>query len=217
MEYPLITGGTVFDAVILGNGGFPTAGVPLEILRNASYLCCCDGAGVALIEDHGIMPQAIVGDGDSMPEDFKRRYAGIIHIVNEQEDNDQTKATRHCMDRGFRRLAYLGATGRREDHTLGNVSLLVRYAVELGLDVTMVTDYGCFVVTQGPCRLQTVPQQQVSLFNVSCSEIAGEGFRWPTYAYRSFWQGTLNEAVGDSVTLRTDGCCVVYRTFGVKK
>ena len=104
---------TGFDAVILANGSFPTADEPLRLLREARYVVCCDGAA-----RHWPQCDAIVGDGDSVPDDLRQR----LIQVSEQEDNDLTKATRHCMARGLRRLAYLGATGRREDHTLGNIS-----------------------------------------------------------------------------------------------
>ena len=33
-----------FDTVILCNGEFPTHPKALEVLHNAKYLCCCDGA-----------------------------------------------------------------------------------------------------------------------------------------------------------------------------
>lgn len=104
-----------FDAVILCNGEFPTHPKALEVLHNAKYLCCCDGAAEECLA-HGICPDAIVGDGDSLPKALKERYADIVHIVKEQEFNDMTKATRFCKNRGPR-IAYLGATGKREDHT----------------------------------------------------------------------------------------------------
>ncbi len=62
---------TPFDAVILGNGDFPTRPLALYLLKNAPYICCCDGAGRTLIE-HKMMPHAIVGDCDSLPQALKR-------------------------------------------------------------------------------------------------------------------------------------------------
>ncbi|MCR5642044.1 MAG: thiamine diphosphokinase, partial [Prevotella sp.] len=107
-----------FDAVILADGEFPTADIPLQILREAKFLCCCDGAAAKAITQ-GFMPDAIVGDGDSLTPEFKTRYAAIIHLEKEQDDNDLTKATRFCLEKGFRSIAYLGTTGKREDHTIG--------------------------------------------------------------------------------------------------
>ena len=59
----------------------------------------------------------------------------------DQETNDQTKAVNYLMEKGFRRIAIVGATGRREDHTLGNISLLMEY-MRMGQKYVMYTDYG---------------------------------------------------------------------------
>lgn len=204
-----------YDAVVLCAGDFPTHDIPLCVLRDAPYLCCCDGAAVQAVS-HGLQPDAIVGDGDSLPDDFKQRYAGIMHIVSEQEYNDMTKATRHCIRRGARRIAYVGATGKREDHTMGNISLLAYYLDSLSVQPVMLTDYGFFVPASGSRTFGSFARQQVSIFNVSSRSIVSEGLRWPSYAYSALWQGTLNEAEADSFTLRADGTYIVYRTYEPK-
>ena len=204
-----------FDAVVLCAGDFPTHDIPLCVLRDAPYLCCCDGAAVQAVS-HGLQPDAIVGDGDSLPDDFKRQYSGIIHLVSEQEYNDMTKATRHCIRRGARRIAYVGATGKREDHTMGNISLLAYYLDSLSVQPVMLTDYGFFMPASGSRTFGSFARQQVSIFNVSSRSIVSEGLRWPSYAYSALWQGMLNEAEADTFTLRADGTYIVYRTYEPK-
>ena len=103
-----------FDAVIIANGAFPTHAVPLDILHHAAHLIACDGAIAPLLLE-GLGEAVIIGDGDSVPAEFRDR---LIQIT-EQDDNDQTKATRYCVEHGWKRIAYLGSTGKREDHTLG--------------------------------------------------------------------------------------------------
>ena len=85
---------TLFDAVIVANGLFPTSQLAWHFLKNCPYICCCDGAGATLIE-HGLTPHAIIGDGDSLPQAFKEQYKDILHVVEEQDNNDLTKATLH--------------------------------------------------------------------------------------------------------------------------
>ena len=215
MKYPLINEDYRPEAVVLASGDYPRHPVPLHLLDNAPYLCCCDGAAVELLE-HAITPQAIVGDGDSLPAFFREHYTGIVHIYSEQEDNDLTKATCFCMAKGYRRIAYLGATGKREDHTLGNISLLARYRTEMQLDVTMITDHGYFVPIRGYAELESFKGQQVSIFNLGCSQISAEGLKWEPYAYQQWWQGTLNEATGQRILLHGDGNLVVFRTYNRK-
>ena len=87
-----------FDAVILANGAFPTADEPLRLLREARYVVCCDGAA-----RHWPQCDAIIGDGDSVPEDLRDR---LIQI-EEQEDNDLTKATRYCLQESARIIRWV--------------------------------------------------------------------------------------------------------------
>ena len=197
------------DAVVLANGDFPVHAVPLSLLENAAHIVACDGA-IAHLEAHKYQADIVaIGDGDSIPDGLRNC---LIH-VDEQEDNDLTKATRYCLKRGWHRIAYVGATGQREDHTIGNISLIVRYFLEMGVEPLMVTDYGWFVVAKGDSEFESFPGQQVSIFNVNCQTLTSEGLRWQSYPYRQFWQGTLNEALSTVFRFQADGCYLVYRTF----
>ena len=207
-SYPLIHKIGDFDAVILAHGDFPQAEIPLDLLRQAPFVCACDGA-----VNHYPQADAIVGDGDSVPESLRNR---LIRI-DEQEDNDLTKATRYCLSKGMRRIVYLGATGQREDHTLGNISLMVRYMQEMGIESLLATDHGWFVVAEGESAFASFKGQQVSIFNMTCNALSSEGLLWQAYPYRQWWQGTLNESAGDAFTLKGDGFYLVYRTYQAKE
>ena len=201
----------VYDAVIVANGQFPTHAVPLNILHHAKHLIACDGAIVPLLLE-GVGEACIIGDGDSVPEAYRDR---LIQI-KEQEDNDLTKATRYCVEHGWKRIAYLGCTGKREDHTLGNISLLMRYYRDMGVDGTMFTDDGFFTPAYGSRTFQSMKGQQVSVFNFGSHQITSEGLRWDAYDFQEWWQGTLNEALADTFSLQADSYYLVYQTYDVK-
>ena len=207
-SYPLIHKIGDFDAVILAHGDFPQAEIPLDLLRQAPFVCACDGA-----VNHYPQADAIVGDGDSVPESLRNR---LIQI-EEQEDNDLTKATRYCLSKGMKRIVYLGTTGKREDHTLGNISLMVRYMQEMGVEPLLATDHGWFVAAEGESEFASFKGQQVSIFNMTCNALSSEGLLWQAYPYRQWWQGTLNEAAGESFRLKGDGLYLVYRTYQAKE
>jgi thiamine pyrophosphokinase len=176
----------------------------LQVLHTAEHVVCCDGAIQSF-------PHAdiVIGDGDSVPA----QYHGCLIQVEEQEDNDLTKATRYCVAQGWRKIAYLGCTGKREDHTLGNISLLMRYFREYQVKGVMYTDYGFFTPVKGNHVFSSFPCQQVSVFNAGCTTLTSEGLRWQCYPMQELWQGTLNEALGDTFSVEANGCYLVYQTY----
>ena len=195
------------DVVILANGMFPTHPLPLSILNGAKHVIACDGAII-----HYPQAEVVIGDGDSIAEAFRDKFIQI----DEQEDNDLTKATLFCMRQGWHRIAYLGCTGLREDHTLGNIALLMRYYKDMDICGTMFTDYGIFTPSQGDRTFQSFPGQQVSIFNFGSTRIQSENLKWNSYAYKEWWQGTLNESLADQFTIHADSYYLVYQTYEAK-
>jgi len=202
--------------VILANGSFPTAQRPLEVLRNATRVVCCDGAAVACLK-HGILPAAVIGDLDSISSEMRERLKDVIVHVAEQETNDLNKAFRYCMECGWKNIVILGATGKREDHTLGNISLLADFS-EKALGVSMVTDDGEFIVMRqsGSCACHA--GQQISIFALEPeTHIESRGLKYPLdgLAPRRWWQATLNEALGESFSLQfpDNHPLLVYKAF----
>ena len=201
----------IFDAVIVAGGESPTATVPLDILHNAPYVVCCDGAADRYIAT-GHIPDAIVGDGDSISAENREKYAHLLHIIAEQETNDQTKAVRFLMEQGKQRIAIVGATGLREDHTIGNISLLVEYA-RMGCDVCSFTDYGIFIPCNGTTIHKCHKGQQVSIFSITAKDLSAEGLRYPIYDFNNWWQGTLNECTGDKFTINATGWYLLFINY----
>jgi thiamine pyrophosphokinase len=201
----------IFDAVIVAGGESPTATVPLDILHNAPYVVCCDGAADRYIAT-GHTPDAIVGDGDSISAENREKYTHLLHIIAEQETNDQTKAVHFLMEQGKQRIAIVGATGLREDHTIGNISLLVEYA-RTGCDVCSFTDYGIFIPCNGTTTHKCHKGQQVSIFSITAKDLSAEGLRYPIYDFNNWWQGTLNECTGDEFTINATGWYLLFINY----
>ena len=206
------------NCIILAAGDFPTAPEPLAALKAADYICCCDSAAKSLLE-WGREPDAIVGDGDSIDEAIKEKYCHIWHQIDEQEDNDLTKATRFCMFQGFTHITYLGATGKREDHTIGNIFLMARYMRDFHIEPVMISDYGVFTPAKGKTTFHSFAGQQVSIFLPfgNDMQMKSQGLRWNSYPYDQMWQGTLNESLGDTFTLEGDKEYIVFQTHEKKQ
>jgi len=199
--------------IILADGSFPTNENLLQHLRDAERVICCDGAAKKLL-DFGRVPEYIVGDMDSLSDELKIRFNDRIFSSSDQETNDLTKAVDFCIDRNFVDIAILGATGLREDHALGNISLLADYAEKVE-SICLLTDFGRMDAMQKSTTFKSVSGQQVSLFALTPDTmIHAKGLLYPIENRKltSWWQGTLNQAIGDSFQLDIDkGCLLVYR------
>lgn len=200
--------------VILANGKFPDHSIPLGYLKEASKVVCCDGAAINLI-NYGIEPIAIVGDFDSVDKSKISGYSDRFHIDPDQETNDLTKAVNWCLTRGITDVTILGATGLREDHTIGNISLLAEYAQHI--NVRMVTDTGEFIAILKTAEISAFPGQNISIFSIDPStEITSNGLKYPlkSMKLKNWWMATLNEAMGNHFTLTFEGgTLIIYRQF----
>jgi len=204
-----------YRCIVVADGLFPSASCLLEMLNNAETVIACDGAVQSLI-DHGIEPHAIVGDMDSISKELYFKYADRIHTDNDFEYNDLTKAINYARETGESEVLIIGATGLREDHTLGNISLLIDY-MPMFKRVEMASDYGLFTpinqTTTFPCQTG----QQISFFSMKAgSLVTTHKLRYPLKDkdLTAWWQGTLNEALEDefSLELSPGAMMIVFRS-----
>ena len=203
------------DIVILCNGEFPRKPYPLYLLDTADVVICCDNALRKYLSHtrrrHGTerLPEAVIGDLDSLSPSLRRKYGDIVIHVEEQDDNDMTKAMRLALEKhpDAGAIRFLGATGLREDHTLGNMALLMEYTrmFDLGeIRVEMVSDYGTSFAVTDSCELHVGKGRRVSLFTPDNRlVIRSEGLVWPTdgVVFDNWWKATLNRASEDIVRL----------------
>lgn len=194
---------------ILCDGEFPKKAFPHYLLESADAVVCCDGA-VRKFERHfHRLPDAIVGDMDTLSPTLQQRYAARIHRESEQDYNDLTKAMRYVLSRypEVTDIHILGAGGRREDHTVGNLGLLMEFPRLFGrtdLRIDMVSDYGTAFAVTDSCTLHVGAGRRFSLFSPDNSlRIRSEGLAYQTggVVFDNWWQATLNRAVADEVRL----------------
>jgi thiamine pyrophosphokinase len=193
------------ETAIIANGKFPDHPVPLGYLLNAKRVICCDGAADSLL-DFGLEPFAIVGDCDSVNKKIAERYYDRLFRDSDQETNDLTKAVKWCSEREYNNIVILGATGKREDHTLGNISLLAEYAKIT--TVKMVSDAGTLFPLLESDSIETQKGQQISVFSIDPStEITSLGLKYKldNRKLANWWTATLNEAEGKSFSLQFEG------------
>ena len=216
-------------AVIIGGGEFPKKAYPRELIRQADVIVCCDGNALKaflrnrekIFKEDKREPDAVVGDMDSMPKRLAKQYSHLLVKVDEQDDNDQTKAFNYVLDHypEVDTIHFIAATGKREDHTVGNLGLLMEYARseagtigeqgrttvgERSRTIDMVSDYStAFAITES-CELVLGKGRRISLFSPDNSlTIKSDGLEWPTdkVVFDNWWKATLNRTNKDVLTL----------------
>lgn len=197
--------------VILANGAFPKAKYPLQILNSADKIICCDGASINLL-NYGLEPSLIIGDLDSLANEIKQKYSNRIVKKKEQNTNDLTKAVNWCVENNILEFDILGATGKREDHSIANISLLSQYSAKA--NARIISDYGVFIAINKSTEFKSFAGQQVSIFAMNPeTRISSTGLKYPldNMQFKNWWNGTLNETIEDNFTLIfEDGKFIVY-------
>jgi len=198
------------SVAILCDGAFPAEAYPLYLLENASVVVCCDGAFEKYRSHFGKFPDAVVGDMDSVDPSIVKENPSIFFPESEQDYNDLTKAMRYVLREhpDVSEIHILGATGLREDHTVGNLGLLMEYnrMFSLGdIRVDMVSDFSTAFTICDTCELHLGAGRRVSIFSPDNSlKLCSEGLHWKTddVVWDAWWKATLNRADEDIVRLK---------------
>ncbi len=202
--------------VILANGAFPSHPNPLQILKTASFLICCDGAVDQLQKNSNQTPDLIVGDLDSISKELKIKFSEKLIQITDQNNNDLVKAFEVALTKKPNKIIFLGTSGGREDHLLANFSLFFDFAKHC--DIEVYTDHGKFIsLTDSKTNSKKITShigQQVSFFTENQHVIVScENLKWPLKqkSFERIWQGTLNESNSDALEVQiSKGVCLVF-------
>lgn len=201
--------------VIVANGLFPSHPLPLQALSRAVHIVCCDGAANAFVDRSEFSPVAVVGDGDSLLDAARNRFSRCLVTSACQETNDLTKAFRFCMEQGWTEILIVGATGKREDHTLGNLSLLADFSREA--NVRMMTDTCLITPVSTSVTLPATHGQPVSF--IACDPgmtLSAEGVAYPVQNLElTRWStATLNVVTGEQIRVHpVKGVVLVIQAY----
>ena len=145
--------------VVLAAGDFPRkGGAAWKLLAGATRVVACDSAADAYRRRFRKWPTVIIGDFDSFSRPGLSSLPSSLIPVSDQDTNDLEKALAYCVERGWRDPVIVGATGKREDHALGNVFRALDYGCEI------VTDFGRFVPVRDRVTLTVAKGAAVSIF-----------------------------------------------------
>ena len=187
--------------VILAAGDFPRrGGEAFRLLAAAAHVVACDSAARGYRRRFHRWPEVVVGDFDSFGSTKALEAETRVVRETEQETNDLAKAIRFCRREGWEALVVVGATGRREDHALGNIFL----ALDEGL--TVVTDHGAFHPVSSTASFRAPKGSAVSIFAPKPgTRLTSKGLKWPLDGVKmgSLYAAILNRTTAETFSLTT--------------
>ena len=199
--------------VIVANGEFPSHSVPLKILINANCVLACDGAADTLLNE-GYAPDVILGDLDSLSDDTKEKYKGIVIEMQDQSQNDLRKALNYAREQNISDISIIGSSGKREDHTLGNIFSILDYKDS---NIKLYTNTGVFTCIHKSQKIESFKGQQVSIFTADPTmKITSKNlkYRFNNTAISAIYSGTLNEStLGEFELLISHGSLLIFQTY----
>lgn len=99
---------------------------PPPVPASGDLIIAADG-GLTYLEQHGLVPDLVVGDFDSLPK-IPQSGVNTIVLPKEKDDTDMVAALREGKNRGYRVFHIYGGTGGRLDHTLANIQCIADLA-----------------------------------------------------------------------------------------
>ena len=168
------------NAVILANGVPPDPDALRRALEGAGLFVCADG-GANAARAYGLVPDAIVGDLDSIsPESLTHfRDVPIVHDPD-TERTDTEKAIAYALSKHpFEDVTLFGATADRLDHVIGHLALMRKFAGRTR--VVLEDAHARTFLARGETRLDLPAGTTVSFFALSgpAEGVTTENLRYP--------------------------------------
>ena len=146
-------------------------------------ILCADG-GARYAHALGLTPDLIIGDMDSLDgeilRDFEEKGAAVAPYPARKDETDTQLALTRALAMSPEEILIFGALGKRLDHTLANLGLLLT-GPEKGVSVKLL-DEDCEVfVMAGAATVSGEKGQTVSIFpwGGEARGITLEGFEYP--------------------------------------
>ncbi len=157
---------------LIGGAEVNNQGLSRALALAPSVVAADGGADTALI--HGLIPDAVIGDFDSISESAREVIpAGKLHPISEQDSTDFEK----CLNNIRAPLVIgVGFSGARMDHQLAAFNTLVRCP---GQRCILLSEGDLAFLCPPSLKLGIPTDTTLSLFPMGAVEGVSDGLRWP--------------------------------------
>ena len=130
--------------------------------------------------------------------------------VQNQDKTDLHKALDWCNLNHIDALTIVGATGKREDHSLANINLIQPFSAKINLSI--VTDFFTITCHKGAQSFSSFKGQIVSLFGSGTISTYNLTFELSDKTIQNESHGVSNESLGKSFKVKSSEPVLVFRS-----
>ena len=206
-------------AIIVSGGKKPSRSLFERLYKEDTYLIAVD-KGAEFFRDEKIVPNLLVGDFDSISKEtlsfFKDKT--VVKTYDEEKDFTDTEAALHeAVLLGVEEIDFLGCTGSRLDHFVGNLALLDQ-CLEKGVKAYMYDDHNKIFLLRSPGVIKRGFGRYISFqgFRGSVKGFGVKGVKYPLWNYELKFgdpRTISNEFIQDKLSVTfTEGTLLVFMT-----
>lgn len=203
----------MYDALILVNGEIPHQALWQSIPHRV--FICTDGAANAL-DATNLTPDIIIGDMDSIAVSPKIRYPHA-QIISQHDQNttDFEKALLFARNNNYQKIICVGALGKSADHSLYNLSLLIRFGHTLELTaLTFSEEKDTWIFPlRAHTQITTHPQEVLSFFAFPEATLSTTGLQWElkkSLLNQQNQQSIRNRTLQSTIDIHCEGPCLAF-------
>ncbi len=205
-------------AIIIANGYLPKKRLILRLKKlGFEDIFCADG-GANNLYKLKINPLYIIGDLDSIkPEVLEFYKFASVNIIRDsnQDNTDIEKVLDFMILNNYTEAVIFGATGDRLDHTIGNISILLKYSNKIKL--FLLHYYSLLTVCNKEVSLIAELNETISFYGVSsASFFSTKGLMYNLdneLLFLGFRESTSNVAVEKDVFIGCSDKFILIRDF----
>lgn len=170
--------------LLIAAGNPPDKDLIKETASKVDIVVCADG-GLKYTLDSGIVPDIVMGDFDSLPEEYFGKINSDVEVKKfppEKDFTDTEIALKKMCDRGCTDITILGAIGTRMDHVLGNFFTLIEVNKEGATGRILDSHNEVEYLTLGEAKVNKGGFKYISIIPLEETMVSTKGFKYEVKA-----------------------------------
>lgn len=148
-------------------------------IKKDDFIICADG-GYDIARLNEITPNLAIGDFDSIDGKIDKNIP-VVKLPVEKDDTDMMYCARKAIGLGYKEILILAATGKRLDHSIANISVLL-FLTQNGIDAYMADDMTeSRILLDGKYKIKNKKNKTISIFPYGTAQctVSYNGMKYP--------------------------------------